>query len=222
MARGSKEAASEGASVSAMLRYASRTGTRRNLDALRGAGWRLMISATGVHRSEGFAYAIDNGAWTAFQKKEPWNRDAFERLVDSHGEAADFIVVPDIVMGGIHSLRFSESWLLRLSRVGPRLLIAVQDGMVNQDIRPLLDVGTGIFVGGSTDWKLLTMGRWADLARECGSYCHVGRVNSRIRIRMCARFGVDSFDGSSVSRFAKNLAGLEEAAAFWSAQTSLL
>lgn len=39
-----------------MLGYASRTGTRRNLAALRAAGWRLLVSATGVHRDEGFPF----------------------------------------------------------------------------------------------------------------------------------------------------------------------
>ena len=39
-----------------MIGYASRTGTKRNLDALRAAGWRLLISATGVHRDEGFPF----------------------------------------------------------------------------------------------------------------------------------------------------------------------
>lgn len=66
------------------------------------------------------------------------------------------------------------------------------------------------------------MGLWADLAGDRGAYCHVGRVNSEIRIRMCARFGVNSFDGSSVSRFAKTLPGLEKAAAFWSAQSNFM
>ena len=51
-----------------MMGYASRTGTRRNLDELRAHGWRLMVSATGAHRTEGFQYCIDNGAWTSYQK----------------------------------------------------------------------------------------------------------------------------------------------------------
>lgn len=44
--------------------YASRTGTKRNLAALRAAGWGLFVSAAGVHRSEGFRFIIDNGAAT--------------------------------------------------------------------------------------------------------------------------------------------------------------
>lgn len=63
-----------------MIAYASRTGTHRDLDALRAAGWRLMISARGVYRTEGFRDALDNGAWTSFQRGESSHAAAFERL----------------------------------------------------------------------------------------------------------------------------------------------
>jgi hypothetical protein len=198
-----------------VIAYASRTGTRVNLDALRAAGWRLMISATGVHRTEAFRYAIDNGAWTAFAQRRPWDEAAFRQLVTNLGAAADFIVVPDIVAGGLESLRVSERWLPELDGIGKRRLIAVQDGMTPADIRPLIGGDVGIFVGGSTNFKIMTMGRWADLARECGAYCHVGRVNTEPRIRMCGRHGVDSFDGTSASRYSVTLQKLEHARAFW-------
>ena len=198
-----------------MIAYASRTGTRRNLAELRKYDWRLMISAAGVHRTEGFRYAIDNGAWTAFTQRRPWDESSFRQLVSNFGAAADFIVVPDIVAGGLESLRVSERWLPELDGIGQRRLIAVQDGMTAADVRPLLGPDTGIFVGGSTDFKILTMGRWADLARERGAYCHVGRVNTEPRIRMCGRHGVDSFDGTSASRYAVTLQKLEHARAFW-------
>jgi len=68
-----------------MIAYASRTGTRRNLDALRRAGWRLMISARGALRTEGFRYALDNGAWTSSQRGEPFNEAAFERALSRLG-----------------------------------------------------------------------------------------------------------------------------------------
>lgn len=98
-----------------MIAYASRTGTRRNLDALRAAGWRLLVSAKGVLRTEGFArYGLDNGAWTAFQRGEPFDDNAFLAAVEQLGESADFVVVPDIVRGGHDSLRFSFRWLERL------------------------------------------------------------------------------------------------------------
>ena len=57
-----------------MIGYASRTGTKRNLAALRDAGWRLLVSAAGRceplrGHAASFAYALDNGAWSAFDAR---------------------------------------------------------------------------------------------------------------------------------------------------------
>jgi len=196
-----------------MIAYASRTGTRRNLDALRRAGWRLMVSARGALRTEGFRYALDNGAWTSFQRGEPFDETAFERAVTRLGADADWIVVPDIVMGGMASLKFSRMWLARLRNrralAKARFMIAVQNGIVPAHIRDLVGPRIGVFVGGDTEWKLATMAGWARFAQARGAICHVGRVNSARRIRLCAAAGVDSFDGSGVSRFAAALPPLD-------------
>lgn len=193
-----------------MIAYASRTGTRRNLAALRDAGWRILVSARGVLRNEGFRYALDNGAWTAFTQGEPFDVAAFEKALDLMGAEADWVASPDIVGGGMRSLELSESWLPRL--IDARLvLIPVQDGLTASDVRPLLGNRVGIFLGGSTEWKLATMREWGELAREVGCYYHVARVNTRRRIEMCSEAGATSFDGSSVSRFAASLPRLERA-----------
>jgi hypothetical protein len=86
------------------MAYASRTGTRRNLAALRAAGWRLLVSRTGEWRTEGFGYALDNGAWSDFQAGRDFADDRFERLLDQLGTRADWVVLPDIVAGGLASL----------------------------------------------------------------------------------------------------------------------
>lgn len=193
-----------------MIAYASRTGTRRNLAALRDAGWRILVSARGVLRNEGFRYALDNGAWTAFTQREPFDVGAFEKALDLMGAEADWVASPDIVGGGMRSLELSESWLPRL--MDARLvLIPVQDGLTASDVRPLLCNRVGIFLGGSTEWKLATMREWGELAREVGCYYHVARVNTRRRIEMCSEAGATSFDGSSASRFAASLPRLERA-----------
>lgn len=193
-----------------MIAYASRTGTRRNLAALRDAGWRILVSARGVLRNEGFRYALDNGAWTAFTQREPFDVGAFEKALDLMGAEADWVASPDIVGGGMRSLELSESWLPRL--MDARLvLIPVQDGLTASDVRPLLGNRVGIFLGGSTEWKLATMREWGELAREVGCYYHVARVNTRRRIEMCSEAGATSFDGSSASRFAASLPRLERA-----------
>ena len=190
--------------------YASRTGTRRNLAALRGAGWRQLVSARGVLRHEGFPYALDNGAWTAFQKGEPFDIPAFERAVEWGGSGADWLILPDIVGGGLESLRVSMEWAPRLQSVCP-LLLAVQDGMIPADVLPMVGPDLGIAVGGSTEWKEGTLAAWGALAREAGAYLHVLRVNTCRRIALCRDAGVDSFDGSSVTRFACNLPRLDNA-----------
>lgn len=136
-----------------MIGYASRTGTRRNLEALADAGWRLLVSAKGEHRTEGMRYAIDNGAWTAYQRGESFDEVSFLEVVEKLGERADWIVLPDVVQGGIASLEFSLQWKERLRGIPSQLLIAVQNGMQLDDVAPHLSPAVGIFIGGSTQWK---------------------------------------------------------------------
>lgn len=192
-----------------MIMYASRTGTKRNLRAMRAAGWRILVSATGVWRTEGFPYCLDNGAWTAHQKGVPFDVGAFERVVAALGDGADFVIVPDIVAGGLESLAFSLGWLPQLS--GLRLL-AVQDGMRTEDVAPHLSDTVGIAIGGSTEWKEASMRHWGRLSMDTGCYLHVLRVNSIRRIRMCQDAGAHSCDGTSVTRFACTLPKLDNAA----------
>jgi len=194
-----------------VIGYASRTGTRRNLAALRAAGWRILISATGVHRHEGFAYGIDNGAWTAHQQGTPFDSAAFEKLLASHGAGADWIVVPDVVADARASLAMSERWLPRVAGVGAPMLIAVQDGMTHADVAPWVAGGCGVFLGGSTEWKLASAIPWGEWCAERGAYYHVARVNSAKRIRLCQEARAHSFDGTSVTRFAVTIRRLDAA-----------
>ena len=199
-----------------MICYASRTGTRRNLDALRRAGWRLMISRTGAWRTEGFPYALDNGAWTDFRSGRDFDDAAFKTLVDRLGGLADWIVSPDIVAGGVRSLRFSLLWLPHLLVRTRMALIPVQDGMVPDDlVSVVLPKRVGLFLGGSTEWKLSTMRQWGEFCRDRGVHYHVGRVNSAKRFRLAHMAGADSADGSSASRYAVTLPNLDFAARQW-------
>lgn len=211
-----------GYSAPAMTAYASRTGTRTTLAAMREAGWRLLVSAAGALRTEGFErYALDNGAWSAFQQQTKFDETAFGRALEKVGEKADWVVLPDIVAGGMESLDFSLQWLERLQGFPQTLLLAVQDGMTPDDVRDLLSPAVGIFLGGSTEWKLQTMEAWGVLARRRNCYFHVGRVNSARRIAMCSAAGASSFDGTSVTRFANTLPRLDAALSFAGEQKDL-
>jgi hypothetical protein len=199
---------------SPVIAYASRTGTKRNLAELRKHEWRLLVSATGCLRHEGFSYALDNGAWTAFQKQQPFDEVLFLKALAKLGRDADWVVVPDIVAGGRASLEFSLQWLPRVLGSTGRALIAVQDGMVKEDVADLIGEFCGIFVGGSTEWKEATIASWCELARSRGAWSHVGRVNTARRIQLCVSAGATSFDGTSASRFATTVPKLDRARRF--------
>jgi hypothetical protein len=92
-------------------------------------------------------------------------------------------------------------------------LVAMQDGIAPADVEELFK-GTGrlgIFLGGTTEYKLETMDAWGDFARAHKLWFHVGRVNSQRRIQQCQLAGATSFDGSSATRFAVTLRPLDNA-----------
>lgn len=196
-----------------IIAYASRTGTRRNLDALRERGWRLLVSATGCLRPEGFAYAVDNGAWTAHQNGKPFDKKKFDKALVKLGAGADFVVCEDIVGGGRASLDASLACLPRVLEHTQVALIPVQDGMDLADVEHLLSPRVGIFVGGhpDTDFKERTTPMWATACRRAGAWCHVGRVNTQRRIAICQSAGATSFDGTSATRFAKSIPTMQRA-----------
>lgn len=196
--------------------YASRTGTKRNLAALRAAGWRLMISREGVWRHEGFPYCIDNGAWTDFRTGRDFDTNKFQKLIDALGRQADFVVAPDIVAGGVNSLQLSLCWLAPLLVRTKLVLVPVQDGMEPKHLVGVVQPKrVGIFLGGSTEWKLATMRQWGEFCAQRGVHYHVGRVNTLKRIRLAHIAGADSIDGSSASRYAVTLPMLDFAARQW-------
>ncbi len=190
-----------------MIPYATTTGTKRNIAAMRAAGWRVILTPD-IYADHGLPYALDNGAYGCWLRGEPFNEIGFRRLLAAKGAGADWIVVPDIVAAGAESLDFSLEWLPAIAEHG-KPLIAVQDGMTVSDLASHISGDVGLFVGGTTEWKLASMPEWGELAAFCGAYLHIGRVNTRRRIRYCASIGADSFDGTSVTRYAVTLPELD-------------
>jgi len=197
-----------------MIAYASNTRAPKNLAALERAGWRLFISPAERHLSKHFSmrFAVDNGAWHCYRNNLPFDHDGFSRLVEKYGPMADFVIIPDIVAGGEKSLEFSLAWLNRLR--GLRLLLLpVQDGMDPKDVGAILEqhLAMGIFLGGSTEYKLRNMYAWGMVAHAMRRYYHVGRVNSKRRVKLAKEAGADSFDGTSVSMYSVNIGKLDAA-----------
>lgn len=197
-----------------MIMFATGTGTRRNLAAMRANEWGLLLTPDRPELLQGFSkIAIDNGAWGAYQRKKPWTSDKFCQLVEKYGHKANWVVAPDIVCGGLDSLIQSLKWVSWLLDRCQLVLIAVQNGMTDADLRPHVGSRIGLFVGGDSKWKEESLPMWGRLARESGCYLHVGRVNSARRIRLCAMSGVDSVDGTSGTRFAVTIPPLSAACA---------
>ena len=166
---------------------------------LRELGYKMLHSAHDRRLIEP-PYALDSGAWSAHLKKQPFDEESYWEVVQRYGPEADWVVLPDIVAGGLPSLELSRRWLPRVEPLAP-VLIAVQDGLSPSDLEPLVGERVGIFVGGGTEWKLQTLPQWGRLKQRTGCWLHVGRVNSAKRINQCRSAGVDSVDGSGLSRW---------------------
>lgn len=196
--------------------YATWTGTRVNLTAMHTGGLRLIAGPDQLHRYgptalPPLAWALDNGAWSAHRAGRPFNGEQFLQALLRWGHDADWVVLPDVVAGGLPSLVLSLQWRPQVAKVARLMLLPVQDGMEASDVAPHVGPGCGIFVGGSTEWKWRTLPTWGALAARAGAYLHVGRVNSARGIRKCAEVGAHSCDGTSATTYSVNAAPLAQA-----------
>lgn len=151
----------------------------------------------------------DSGAYRNWRAGRPfnvcrWDRDM--RWMLYRGIRPDFVIVPDIVAGGLASLSFSAFWRNAVPAEFPAYL-AVQDGMTAADVVPHLTMYHGLFVGGSLRWKLETSASWVQLAHAHGLRCHVGRVGPAHRVRWARSLGADSIDSSLPLRHREHLTG---------------
>lgn len=156
-----------------------------------------------------FPWVFDNGAFKDWTAGVDFQTARYEKALDRLSVSAlrpDFVVAPDIVAGGIGSLRFSESWAERLSWLGLPLYLVVQNGMMEADVLPSLAPFAGVFVGGTLDWKLRTSPQWVDFAHLHGKRCHIGRMGTEERVRAARRWGADSIDSALPLWSAENLA----------------
>jgi hypothetical protein len=144
---------------------------------------------------------LDNGAYGDWRSGIAFDDEAFlSKFRSPHVDAVppDFIVCPDRVATGLESLAFSLHWRDRCEslRPGRRYYFVVQDGMAAADVAPVLDGFVGVFVGGSSSWKIKTARAWTRFAHERGLPIHVGRAGTADKAAWCQRIGVDSFDSS--------------------------
>ena len=140
---------------------------------------------------------LDCGAWSQ-KGGDCFDADRFRQLMQAL-PFADFVVLPDIVAGGRKSLERSLSWMG--TTTGRIELLPAQDGLAVVDLLPFLGPSVGVFLGGTTSYKLKFMRPFGAAAKKAGAWFHVGRVNSKRRLEFAAIAGADSVDGSSPAQF---------------------
>lgn len=152
-------------------------------------------------------YAIDNGAYGYHTRGQDFNGGAFLSLCDKYAENADWIVIPDKVGNWTETQKMAMRWINILLSYKKPLMMVAQDGAEENDYQALRSwtsnniISGGIFVGGTTEWKLNHMSKLVEICQQSNKICHVGRVNSAQRLIQCHDTGVHSVDGSGASRF---------------------
>lgn len=127
-----------------------------------------------------------------------WERDLrwiAYRLEAGKLQAPDFVVMPDIVGGGLESLERSLELVEWVPSELPVRYLVVQEGMAPAQVADVLPHFGGIFIGGaSMAWKLDTAPTWIALAHAHGLRCHIGRIGTLARLALARQLGADSVD----------------------------
>lgn len=140
------------------------------------------------------AWCADNGMFTGKVGKSsylPWLGGMLP-----YRSSCLFATVVDVVGDAVATLDYYRLWAWRIRVLGYPVALVAQDGLESLRWPPEYDV---LFVGGSTDWKMSDAADWCiRRAKSMGKWVHVGRVNSRSRLRHFWLIGVDSVDGTHV------------------------
>ncbi len=185
------------------MRLYTSTGTVKVRDQCNEYGVGLLMVDKWRNPDQWPFFAVDNGCYAAHSRQEEWDPKSFLGILarlSRESRIPDFVVIPDRVSDPT-SLGFSEAWIHALKTTYPWFpyYLAVQDGMTEESVRQFIEANgiSGIFVGGSMDWKLRTMGQWAKLAHRLGLQCHVGRVGPVSRMLLAEYSGADSIDSTT-------------------------
>ncbi len=149
-----------------------------------------MVTPDAGNRLVAASWALDNGCFS-----ESWSADKWAQTLDRHQPNASsclFAVVPDVVGDAAATDVMWARWWAAVKRRGFRAAYVAQDGITH------IPFGAdALFIGGSTEFKLGARAREAvALAHNRRMWVHMGRVNSRRRLRYAADIGCHSVDGT--------------------------
>lgn len=164
----------------------------------------VMVNAltSGRHQGvlEGRPWGMDNGAYSGKFDPELFMR-ALEKWQDQAGTCR-FVVAPDVLGDGRATEALYEQWRLPIRAMGFPVAFVAHRGT-----RELPNCDALFIPATNLDDPLLP--GLIMQARSRGLWIHVGKVNSAERMRLAARLGANSADGTHV-RFTGLEEGLKE------------
>jgi len=172
--------------------------TGRFAKEAQGLGWGRMWIARdrNIYTYPGEPWGLDNGAFRDWSSGKPFDGDQFRRVLDktvSH-HAPHLAVIPDAPGDGARTLEMANEWLPNLPAMP--WYLAVQDGVVLQDVAPFVSRITGIFLGGTNTYKA-TADAWCSWAHANGLRFHYGRCGTQEKLRHAIHVGADSIDSAT-------------------------
>ena len=177
-------------------------------------GWLLSPKSLPKTKLRSFIpVAFDNDAYSV-KEGEEWNEEAWYSMLSKMEKdkvTPEFVLIPDVVGDKRRTLENFFVYREAVSRRGWPVAMAVQDGMVPQDVPCTVDV---IFVGGTTSWKWKSLPMWT----QAFPRVHCGRVNSLEKLKLCKELGVESVDGTHWFRFRKPEEYLQDFISFFEDQ----
>lgn len=166
-----------------------------------------------------FPFALDNGVFSLWDPKsnnfdeERWitsGVSAWRNLIfwaQASAQKPLWAIVPDRPGDAEKTLHKWDLYAHEVMDAGIPLAIAVQDGMVPQDVHKLSKRPEVIAIGGTTEWKWSTVERWVNEFPRV----HVLRCNSPEKLEYLHKLGVESTDGTGWNRGNRSqTSGLEE------------
>ncbi len=155
---------------------------------------------TDAERS-GVPWAADNGAYGGWShEKEMAYIRMISRFAVAPHENMRFVTAPDVVGDRLATWKLWREWLPKLTQCGLPTAYVLQDGERGNLIP--YDSMDALFVGGTTEFKLSEQcEEEIRQALSCGKWVHIGRVNSKCRLRHFWEIGAHSIDGTNTSKW---------------------
>lgn len=178
------------------------TSTHRRFWDNQSFGFLVTPRSGSVHEitATGKVWGVDNEAFGGWSRaKELSFSKLLGRICEHRPHAAlKFVACPDVVADCKLTRERFDRWQPIVAACKLPVAYVFQDGETDVPWSRI----DSLFVGGSTEWKLSaeTDAAIAE-AKRLGKWVHVGRVNTRKRIRHFWEVGVDSIDGTTFSKW---------------------